>query len=329
MLQPDKRFRTPKRYKFLGLLFLALSLPLDLYSAERLRIAVSNYNLSSLSMGVAHSKGFFKEEGFDSEVIRMNPNVATTAAVTGDVDFSALIGSLIGAAIKGAPLKLVACSQDRTPIVFVAKPGIKSVKELRGKTIGIPSFGSTPDVVGRMVLKHFGVDPEKEIKAIGLPTDAARLAALKEGIVDAIVVAPPIDYEGRKLGFNVLVRAGDIFTFPYNGLGTNMRKIKERPDQVKRAIRALIKANNYIRKNRDGTIGVLVNWAKTKPELAAASYDSSWEFFSHDANIPEDGLRVVIDGFRNSLGITRSIPTSEIVEDTFLREAQRELGVSK
>ncbi len=71
---------------------------------------------------------------------------------------------------------------------------------------------------------------------------AARLAALKEGIVDAIVVAPPIDYEGRKLGFNVLVRAGDIFTFPYNGLGTNMRKIKERPDQVKRAIRALIKA---------------------------------------------------------------------------------------
>ena len=259
----------------LAIPLLLVMLPVDLLSAERLRIAVSNYNLSSLSMGVAHSRGFFKEEGFDSEVIRMNPNVATTAAVTGDVDFSALIGSLIGAAIKGAPLKLVACSQDRTPIVFVARPSIKSVKELRGKTIGIPSYGSTPDVVGRMVLKHFGVDPEKEIKAIGLPTDAARLAALKEGMVDAIVVAPPIDYEGKKLGFNVLARAGDIFTFPYNGLGTNMRKIKERPDQVKRAIRALIKANNYIRKNREGTIRVLVDWAKTKPELAAASYDSS------------------------------------------------------
>jgi ABC-type nitrate/sulfonate/bicarbonate transport system substrate-binding protein len=100
--------------------FLALSFG-SAYGAERLRIGVSNYNLSSLSMGVAHSRGFFKEEGFDSEVIRMNPNVATTAAVTGDIDFSALIGSLIGAAIKGAPLKLVACSQDRTPIVFVAR----------------------------------------------------------------------------------------------------------------------------------------------------------------------------------------------------------------
>ena len=98
---------------------------------------------------------------------------------------------------------------------------------------------------------------------------------------------------------------------------------------MKRAIRALIKANNYIRKNRDGTIRVLIDWAKTKPELAAASYDSTWEFFSNDANIPEEGLRVVIDGFRNSLGITRPIPTSEIVEGSFLRDAQRELGVAK
>ena len=214
-------------------------------------------------MGVAHSRGFFKEEGFDSEVIRMNPNVATTAAVTGDVDFSALIGSLIGAAIKGAPLKLVACSQDRTPIVFVARASIKSVKDLRGKTIGIPSFGSTPDVVGRICSNILASTLIKEIKAIGLPTDAARLAALKEGMVDAIVVAPPTDYEGKKLGFHVLARAGDIFTFPYNGLGTNVRKIKERPDQVKRAIRALIKANNYIRKNREGTI--TVSWL-TGPE---------------------------------------------------------------
>ena len=136
--------------KILAIPLLLVMLPTDLLSAERLRVAVSNYNLSSLSMGVAHFRGFFKEEGFDSEVIRMNPNVATTAAVTGDVDFSALIGSLIGATIKGAPLKLVACSQDRTPIVFVVRPTIKSVKELRGKTIGIPSYGSTPDVVGRM-----------------------------------------------------------------------------------------------------------------------------------------------------------------------------------
>lgn len=147
--------------------------------------------------------------------------------------------------------------------------------------------------------------------------------------MDAIIVAPPIDYEGKKLGFNVLARAGDIFTFPYNGLGTNTKKIKERPDQVKRAIRALIKANNYIRKNRDGTIRVLIEWTKTKPELAEASYDSAWKYFSHDANIPEDGLRVVIDGFRSSLGITRPIAIGEIVDDSALREARHELGITK
>jgi hypothetical protein len=63
--------------KILAIPLLLVMVPTDLPSAERLRVAVSNYNLSSLSMGVAYSRGFFKEEGFDSEVIRMNPNVAT------------------------------------------------------------------------------------------------------------------------------------------------------------------------------------------------------------------------------------------------------------
>ena len=170
----------------------------------------------------------------------------------------------------------------------------------------------------------------KEIKAIGLPTDAARLAALKEGMVDAIVVAPPTDYEGKKLGFNVLARAGDIFTFPYNGLGTNMRKIKERPDQVKAShSRADQSEQLHPQESRGHDTRVWLTGPRRNPSWRRPPYDSSWEFFSHDANIPEDGMRVVIDGFRNSLGITRPIPTSEIVEDTFLREAQRELGVTR
>ena len=125
--------------KLFALLLALVVLPQKVLSADRLRIAVSNYNLSSLSMGVAHARGFFKEEGFDAEVIRMNPNVATTAAVTGDVDFSALIGSLIGAAIKGAPLKLVACSQDRTPIVFVATGPATPTSRSRSSTGATPT----------------------------------------------------------------------------------------------------------------------------------------------------------------------------------------------
>ena len=208
-------------------------------SADRVRIGVSNYNISNLTVGVAQTRDFFKQEGIDAEIVRMNPNVATMALVSGDVDYTTLIGSVIGANLKGARLKMIACSQDRTPLAFVARPEFKSVKDLKGKTIAVGSYGSTPDIVARMVVKHFGLDPESDIKVLALGTDAARLAALKEGVVDAIIVAPPVDFEGQKMGFNILTRAGDIFRFPYNGLGTSVKKISENPDEVKRVLRGI------------------------------------------------------------------------------------------
>ena len=212
---------------------------------------------------------------------------------------------------------------------MVGKPEFKSVKDLKGRTIGVGSYGSTPDIVARMVVKHFGIDPETEIKVLAPGTDAGRLAALKEGVVDVIIVAPPVDFEGQKMGFNIVSRAGEIFRFPYNGLGTSVKKITEKPDEVKRVLRALIKANGFIRKNKDGTVQVLVDWAKTKPEFAAAAYDSSVGVFSLDGSIPEDGLRIVIDNFRKSMNITRPVPLNEVSDTNPLREAQRELGLRK
>jgi NitT/TauT family transport system substrate-binding protein len=299
------------------------------HGADKVRIGVSNYNISNLTVGVAQTKDFFKQEGIEAEIIRMNPNVATMALVSGDTDYSTLIGSVIGANLKGAKLKMIACSQDRTPLSLVGKPAIKSVRELKGKTIGVGSYGSTPDVIARMVVKHYGIDPETEIKMLALGSDAARLTALKEGVVDAIVVAPPVDFEGKKMGFNILSRAGDILRFPYNGLGTSVKKLTENPDEVKRVIRAIVKANGFIRRNREGAIQVLVNWTKTKPEFAEAAYDSTVSVFSQDGTIPEDGLRVVIENFRKSMNISRPIALTEVSDSTLLFEVQRELGLRK
>ena len=91
----------------------------------------------------------------------------------------------------------------------------------------------------------------------------------------------------------------------------------------------MIKANRFIRNDRAGTIQVLVNWTKTKQEFAEAAYDSTVGIFSQDGTIPEDGLRTVIENFRKSMNIARSVPLTEVSDSTLLREAQRELGIRK
>ena len=299
----------------------------SLYAADKIRVSISSLDVAFLTGGVAFKRGFFKEEGIDAELIRMNANVSITALVNGDIDYTLIFGSVVRATVRGFPLRVVAGFLDSSTHTLIARPEFKSVKDLKGRTLGVSSFGATADVAARMMIRHFGVDPEKEMKIVALGPDRARFAALQEGVVDVAVISPPADSEGKKLGFNVLARAYELFSFPFIGLGANVKKIKERPDEVKRAVRALIKANRYIRQNRDGAIQVMMEWGRTDRENAAATYDSTWKVFNLDGNIPEDGLRLVIDQAKEALKITREVSPNEIADLTLLREAQRELGI--
>src|SRR5689334_15109963 len=89
-------------------IFAALLIGVPLQAADRIRIAVSNPNMPNLTAATAQRNGFFKEENLEAEIIRMNPNVAVTALATGDVDYCQLFGAVVGGAIAGLPVRVVA-----------------------------------------------------------------------------------------------------------------------------------------------------------------------------------------------------------------------------
>ena len=314
--------------KLLVAALVIFSLDLSAYASDRIRIAVSNPNMPNLTVAVAQAKGFFKEETIDAEIIRMNPNVAITALSTGDVDYCQLFAAVVGGAIAGLPVRIVAGFLDNWPMTLIAQPEYKSLKDLKGKTLGISSFGATPDVGARLMLKQAGIDPEKEIKVLALGSDAARLTALKQRVVDVVVISPPADAQMEKQGYRILARAYELFSFPYLGLGTHLKKIKERPGEIRRVIKATIRANRFIRDNREAAVRILVDWGKVERDYAYASYDALRNLFNADGNVPEDGLKLVIDQARRGAKVTREVPPGEVADLTFLREAQAELGIT-
>ena len=304
-----------------------LGLDVSAFASDRIRIAVSNPNMPNLTVAVAQAKGFFKEESIDAEIIRMNPNVAITALATGDVDYCQLFGAVVGGAIAGLPVRIVAGFLDNWPMTLIAQPEYKSLKDLKGKTLGISSFGATPDVGARLMLKQAGIDPEKDIKVLALGSDAARLTALKQRVVDVVVISPPADAQMEKQGYKILARAYELFSFPYLGLGTHLKKIKERPGDIRRTIKATIRANRFIRDSREEAVRVLVDWGKVERDYAYASYDALRNLFNADGSVPEDGLKLVIDQARRSAKIIREVAPAEVADLTYLREAQLELGI--
>ena len=338
MIRVGARARRQQLALFVGLIlrtviFVLSFLGLDLFvtspvqSLETVRIAVSNPNMPNLTVAMAQQNGFFRDENIEAEIIRMNPNVAITALATGDIDYCQLFGAVVGGAIAGLPIRIVAGYLDNWPMTLIAQPEFKTLKDLKGKTLGISSFGATPDLAARMMLKQVGIDPEKEIKILALGSDAARLTALKQRVVDLIVISPPADTQMEKQGYKIMARAYELFSFPYLGLGTHTRKIKEKPDEVRRIIKATIRANRFIRDNRDEAVRTLAAWGKIDGDFAYASYDALRNLFNADGAVPEDGLKLVIDQARRSAKVAREVIAADVADLTFLRQAQSELGI--
>src|SRR5262245_1481758 len=296
-------------------------------AADKIRIGVPEFNAQFLPLAVAEKRGFFKEDGLQSEIIRINPTVALAALVSGELDYWTVIGNSVAAAIQGAPLKVLACYVPGSPSALIVRPEFKGVPELKGKAIGLNTSGGALESIGRLMFKHFGVDPDKEIKFLPLGTNERRFSAMKQGLTAGTLGSPPLDFLGKKMGFVVLTRAHELFSYPTSGVVSSVKKIKDRPDEVKRVIKAGIKANRYIRQNREGTIQLMIDWSKSDKEMATAGYESVLKLFNDDGSVPEKGLLLVIDELKRLAKVEREISPAEVADLSILKEAQKELGV--
>ena len=296
-------------------------------ATDKIRIGVPELNAQFAPLALAEKGGFFREDGLQGEVIRINPTVALAALVSGELDYWTVIGNTVAAAIQGAPLRVLACYVPGSPSALIARPEFKSVPELRGKAIGLNTSGGALESIGRLVFKHFGVDPDKEIKFLPLGTNERRFSAMKQGLTAATMGSPPLDFLGKKMGFVVLTRAHELFSYPTSGVVASVKKIKEKPDEVKRVIKAGIKANRFIRQNRESTIQLMIEWSKIEKEMATAGYESVVKLFNDDGRVPEKGLLLVIEELKRLAKIEREISPNEVADLAILKEAQKELGI--
>ena len=289
-------------------LICSLAVPSAGHAAEKIRISVSGgYNMIFLSSVLLSTADFSKTKDSTPTLSSWAPRAFPIAALSnGDIDGALLTGTIIRAAIRGLPVRLVAGLMTSSPHVLLARPEIKTIKELSGKKVGLADFGDATHVLARLILARNGIDPEKEVQFVPLGTDSARFSALQQKLADAVVTSPPLDFEGKKLGYNGLARAYEYVNYPLSGVGVNIKSIEQNRDQVKRMIRALIKASCFIRENREEAVKVLMAWAKAKPENAYASYDATVKVISHDGGIPADGLNLLIDQAKKDVKITQT-----------------------
>jgi NitT/TauT family transport system substrate-binding protein len=295
-------------------------------AADNVKISISNVEGSFLFGAVAAKKGFFAQENLNAELIRIAGNAMVPAMANGDIDYTLMFGSVVRATLSGFPFKVVASFVDSPTGALVGKASLTTPQSLKGKSIAVSSFGAGAYVTAVLTVQNLGMG-SNEVKFVASGGDAGRLAALQNGLVDAALLNPAAAARAERLGFRVIARAYELFTFPYAGVGMTNKKIAEKPAEAKRVLKALIKGSRYMRENRDETVNVLADWAKIDRQSALDYYDATWKSSSPDGSIPEKGLRLVIEDAKSALKINRDVPFSEVADDSLVKEVQKEMKI--
>jgi len=184
-------------------------------------VGSASANLWPVTVGM--QKGFFAAEEIKIDLVFVQANAGviqqlTVNAVNVSVG-SGLVDPIRGID-KGAPLAIARIEMQRPPYALLAKPAIKSIKDLKGKVVSVGGAKDITRIFFERMLAPSGVDP-KDVDQIYAGATSARLAALQSGAADAAILTAPYNFYAEAAGFTNLGRAADTVDMPFSGVSTN------------------------------------------------------------------------------------------------------------
>ena len=259
-------------FRFFFLLWMSASAATLSYSdaaaqatLKKIRLGIAATSVGFLPIYTAYHRGFYKDEGIDLEIILMSLAAANNAFFKGEIDYSAGLTGLALAAVRNYPAKILIFTVAKPLQSFVSRKEIKEPRDLRGKKVAGSSPGGSATILAYRALRHFGLEPGKDVTVTPMGgSGAGRLAVLESGLVDASLLSVPENIIAAQKGYHELIFLGDIVTFPQNGFGASVQRIQQQPDEVYRMVRATLR-------------GLAVCHGRRHPRSSSGYYDEAVE----------------------------------------------------
>lgn len=282
---------------------LAISAPLDRGEAQ-VKIKVgkiiggSGFHIPSY---IAMDRGFYKEEGLDASFVVLQGKAQVTAGMSGAIDFSAIVSGGAQASMSGAELRYVVGQALKSHWIFISKPDVAKVEDLKGKTFGFGRAGSADyDEGAAVLLRAFKMSPGKDYKVISLAGEPDRVAALINGSIDAGLVTIPHAPAAINGGMKVLLNLGDYLQRAGGTIWTSKAFVDKNPEAIPRFIRAIAKGVMYYRDNKAGSIPTLKEHLGIKTDKDA---EVVWEQTrgTYGAELPKASFREIFESRRQAM----------------------------
>ncbi len=295
---------------------------------QKLTIAVVSPNELMAVPWVAQDSGILAKYGFDAQVLIVpgSPRV-TQSLIAGDFDYAiAGSSSFIRARLQGADVQILATSVNTAgnfSLLVLPESGIRTVADLRGKTVGVTQYGSDADVFLRLALNRAGLSANDVtiIQHGGSPQGAA---ALLTGQLPAAVVGGSAVLTATSAGA-VAIATGKELRIPglTGTIATTRRRIERAPDEVLRFMYAYVEAIHFLKTRREETIAILHNnWANMPTEEIAYLYDEVADDYLALPIPSDEAVMAIVEREADPATLAQVKPT-DFYDASFLRQIEQ------
>jgi ABC-type nitrate/sulfonate/bicarbonate transport system substrate-binding protein len=292
----------------------------------KLMIAYAAMSPRVAPLWAAQEQGFFTRNGIDAELVFVRGAPTLLAALSsGDMQVGLTGGTaVLGAAVAGLDLKILAVLTNRVTLDLVGRPGIKNIDELRGKRFGTAAIGGTLWMSAILGLEHFGLDVNRDDIRFLVIGDAALLTqALDDGRVDAAVVDMVFSRRLHDKGFPILAELSK-FKIPIASLGVVARSsyIQKNAQLSENFMRALLEGLAFVRapSNKAATLQLLQRRLRISPSEAEEGFKDMAVGLDRKPFPSLEGLRNIQRLMKLRNPKVESLKVDELVDDRILRK---------
>jgi NitT/TauT family transport system substrate-binding protein len=309
-----------------ALLFFAAAASAADEGLKRLRIAYPSNSLCCVPLFAAVKWKIFEENGLSVEIVQIRSQLGNVALAAGEIQSFAGVGpASVSATLRGLPSRAIWFASDRLIYSLIARPGIRELKDLRNKKIGLTGLGGTSHVAMQIAFEAAGENP-KNFVYVSLAA-AQILPAVESGVIDAGILSPPFISYAQKKGLKEIFDVGARVHMPLGGLTTTVAALQNRPDEVKRVIRSIQLARREILQNKEKSVALIGSFLGVDRQAAEETYVDLARTSSGSGVPTRDGIAQIVQSLQMAGQFAdRKVAFEEVADDRIAKEVARELG---
>jgi NitT/TauT family transport system substrate-binding protein len=258
---------------------------------KKVQVGVPAISMGNIIIYFTKEAKIFEKYGLDVEPVAVaGSGIASKALISGSVLISPIATpTVMTAVLAGSDMVILAHTMPGVIQSLMVRPDIKRDEDLKGKTIGVTTFGSLTDFLVKYLARQKGLNPDKDFALLQIGTDSDRFLALQQGRIQGATLSHPNFIFAQRAGFHVLWDFFRDVDYPWSEIATTRTQIKQDRDLVMRYMRAHLEGIARFKQEPELGKRVIKKMLRLDDDSLA---QESWELFAkHRIAAPYPNLK--------------------------------------